>query len=136
LISNAIEAQTANLRTAVDDLRDDVLAALSIGLPDQASDTPASADDPLAPLEGSFARATEIAGKVGTAIGSMGGATADSLQPTVTAAGTGLQNFVTATLSGRDPGSAAIVAWRGVERKAGVGRRGVHDAVEEVQDAL
>ncbi len=135
-LGNAVQTQTAELETAVNDMRFGVLTALSIDLPDEAPDSPASDDDPLAPLTAAFTRSAEIAGKVGTAAGSIGSATAGGLQTTANAAGSGLQNFVTAALSGKDIRSAGIVAWRGVERKAGVGRRGVQDAIEAAEDAL
>lgn len=135
-LSAAIQTQTDELETAVNDLRFGLLTALSIGLPDEAPDVPISDDDPLAPLEAALTRTTEIAGKVATSAGSIGTATVGGLQTTFTAAGSGLQNFLTAALTGRDIRSAGIVAWRGVERKAGVGRRGVQDAIEAVDDAL
>ena len=131
----AVQAQTAGLETAVNDARYGLLTALSIELPPEAPDAPAS-DDPLAPLTAALTRTTEIAGRVKTSAGSIGSATAGGLATTVNTAGTGLQNFVTAVLTGRDIRSAGIVAWRGVERKAGVGRRGVQDSIEAVDDAL
>ncbi|EHB50608.1 PKD domain containing protein [Mycolicibacterium rhodesiae JS60] len=135
-IGGEIAAQTANLETAINDLRYGLLGALSIGLPDEVTDSPISDENALLPLEVSLARTAQIAKVVGASAGNIGQVTGAGLQTTLNAAGTGLQNFVTATLSGRDPRSAAIVAWSGLERKAGVGRRGVQDAVEGVQDAL
>ncbi|MEZ0355710.1 PQQ-dependent sugar dehydrogenase [Mycobacterium sp. SA01] len=132
----AAASQAAELETAVNDARYGLLTALSITLPDEAPDSPVSDADPLSPLTAALARTAEIAGMVGTSAGTIGNATAGGLQSTFNAAASGLQNFVLASLSGRDIRSAGIVAWRGVERKAGVGRRGVQDAIEAVQDAL
>jgi hypothetical protein len=90
----------------------------------------------LLPLEVSLARAAEIGGKVGASAGAIGDAAADALGTTLEAAGKGLQSLFPATLSGEDSNSAALVAWRGAERKASLGRRAVHDAIEAVEDVI
>jgi hypothetical protein len=126
IITESVATQSARLLGAINDQRNDVLTAISIGFPHAVA---APDSDASSPVSVSLARTSVVAGEVGTAIASMGQATSDALQRTLRAAADGVQSIGGAVTSGESAVSAATGAWRLLERQAGAGRRDVHDAI-------
>ena len=137
LIGEAFVVQGERVLGAVNDLRNDVLEALSIGFPDSApASTGDPADDSSSPLSLSLERSAVIAGQVGTASTSMAQAAGDALRNTLVAGASGVQSVSGAVASGDSATSAAMVAWRSLERQAGAGRRAVYGSIVDADEAL
>lgn len=136
LVGVAVVAQSERILGAVNDLRNDVLAALSIGFPDKTTPTSDLADDPVNPLILSLKRSAVIAGQVSTASASMSQAAGDALRNSAVAVVGGLQNVGGSVASGESATSAAVLAWRSLERQAGAGRRSVHEAIVDADEAI
>jgi glucose/arabinose dehydrogenase/PKD repeat protein len=136
LIGVSVATQSDRLLGAFNDLRNDVLAALSIGFPTTPAPGGAPESDPSNQLDISLARAAFVADQVGRASALMGQAADGALRSNLTAAVDAVENVGGALASGESATSAAMVAWRSLERQAGAGRQTVHDAIVAADEAL
>ena len=128
-IGRQVNTQSEKIEGSINDLRNDVLAALSIGFVDEPATQAADPNDPLSALTLSLARTNAIANQVRMSLTTMGSSTAATLGSSLETIGQGLPVVLEAVVTGQNVRQVGAVKFRSVERKASSGRSAVHDAI-------